>query len=40
MIHELIGLRNNIVNMSHVPKVREEHREVVLNPLQDDFFAK
>jgi vacuolar protein sorting-associated protein 45 len=38
MVHELIGIANNRVDMSKVEKIRPELREVVLSCDQDRFF--
>jgi len=38
MVHELLGLTNNRVDMSKVPSIRKELREVVLSAEQDHFF--
>ncbi|KRX73339.1 Vacuolar protein sorting-associated protein 45 [Trichinella sp. T6] len=40
MVHELFGIKNNRVSMEGVPGVRPEMRELLLNPLQDAFYAK
>eukprot|EP00753_Platysulcus_tardus_P006118 PLAT13992.4.p1 GENE.PLAT13992.4~~PLAT13992.4.p1 ORF type:complete len:593 (-),score=309.18 PLAT13992.4:232-1920(-) len=39
MVHELIGINNHRVSMSHVPGIRSELRDVVLTPGEDDFFT-
>lgn len=39
MVHELMGLRNNRVDMSKVPGIKPELKEVVLSAEQDTFFA-
>lgn len=39
MVHELLGITNNVVDMRAVPDVAPELREVVLAPHQDTFFA-
>eukprot|EP01006_Ploeotia_vitrea_P022446 TRINITY_DN54857_c0_g1_i1.p1 TRINITY_DN54857_c0_g1~~TRINITY_DN54857_c0_g1_i1.p1 ORF type:complete len:601 (+),score=364.71 TRINITY_DN54857_c0_g1_i1:29-1804(+) len=38
MVHELIGIKNNRVNMSKVPGIRKELRDIVLSCDQDHFF--
>lgn len=38
MIHELVGVRNNRVDLSHVAKQPTDQREVVLSSEQDAFF--
>lgn len=40
MVHELLGIRNGRVNLSEVPDIRPELREIVLNQDQDPFFKK
>uniref|UniRef100_A0A915JBC1 Vacuolar protein sorting-associated protein 45 n=1 Tax=Romanomermis culicivorax TaxID=13658 RepID=A0A915JBC1_ROMCU len=40
MVHELLGLKNNRVNLENVPGVSKEMREVVLNPFQDEFYSE
>ncbi|TPX57222.1 hypothetical protein PhCBS80983_g03998 [Powellomyces hirtus] len=40
MVHELIGITNGRVDLSGLPDVRPEMREVVLNPEQDSFYRK
>jgi len=40
MVHELIGINNNRVDLSKVPDIRKELREVVLHPMQDEFYRK
>lgn len=40
MVHQLIGITNNRVDMKHVPDVREENRQIVLSHLQDPFFKQ
>ncbi|BES99545.1 vacuolar protein sorting 45 homolog (S. cerevisiae) [Nesidiocoris tenuis] len=40
MVHELLTISNNRVNMSHVPGVSKELREVVLSSEHDDFYAE
>ncbi|KFD62740.1 hypothetical protein M514_09198 [Trichuris suis] len=39
MVHELFGIRNNRVNMESAPTVGADMREIILNPMQDDFYA-
>lgn len=38
MIHELLGLENNRVNMSRVEGIRPELREIVVSASQDPWF--
>lgn len=40
MVHELIGIQNNRVDLSNVPEVSKDLREIVLSSTQDQFFAK
>ncbi|KAI7886716.1 Sec1-like protein [Lichtheimia hyalospora FSU 10163] len=40
MVHELIGIHHGRVDMSNVPDVRNELKEIVLSPDQDPFFKK
>ncbi|KAJ3015577.1 vacuolar protein sorting-associated protein 45 [Thoreauomyces humboldtii] len=40
MVHELIGIQNGRVDLSGLPDVRAEMKEVVLNPEQDSFYRK
>nr|POE56805.1 vacuolar protein sorting-associated protein 45 [Quercus suber] len=40
MVHELLGIDNGRVDLSHVPDVRPEFKEIVLSQDQDPFFAK
>ena len=40
MVHHLIGIHNGRVDLSDVPEIRPELREVVLSPDQDPFFKK
>lgn len=40
MIHELIGITENKVDMKDRPKVHEDMREVVLSTHQDEFFER
>lgn len=39
MIHELIGIKNNRVNLSQVPDIAKELEEVILNARHDEFYA-
>ncbi|UJR35612.1 hypothetical protein I4U23_028362 [Adineta vaga] len=39
MVHELIGIKNNRVNLSQVPGVTKELEEVVMNAEYDEFYA-
>ncbi|KAJ3031578.1 vacuolar protein sorting-associated protein 45 [Rhizophlyctis rosea] len=40
MVHELIGITNGRVDLSHMPDVRPEIKEVVLSIEQDTFYNK
>ncbi|CDS02676.1 hypothetical protein LRAMOSA00081 [Lichtheimia ramosa] len=40
MVHELIGIHHGRVDMTNVPDVRNELKEIVLSPDQDPFFKK
>ena len=40
MVHELLGIHNGKVDLSDVPDVRSELKEIVLSPDQDPFFKK
>lgn len=40
MVHELLGIRNGRVDLSSVPEVRPELKEIVLSQEQDPFFKK
>lgn len=39
-VHELLGIHNGRVDLSAVPDIRPELKEVVLTPDQDPFFKK
>lgn len=38
MVHELLGISNNRVDLSEVPGISKDMREVVMSPDQDDFL--
>lgn len=38
MIHEILGIKNNRVDLKHVPGLEEEMQEVVLSSEDDTFF--
>lgn len=38
MVHELLGIRNNRLDLHDVPDIRPELQEVVLSPQQDRFY--
>ncbi|KAK6349692.1 vacuolar protein sorting-associated protein 45 [Orbilia brochopaga] len=40
MVHELLGIENGRVDLSQVPDIRPEHKEIVLSADQDPFFKK
>lgn len=40
MLHELLSLDNNRVDMSSVPNIRPEQKEIVLSSANDPFFEK
>ncbi|PNS15433.1 hypothetical protein CAC42_692 [Sphaceloma murrayae] len=40
MVHELLGIHNGKVDLSEVPDVRPEYKEVLVNQDQDPFFKK
>ncbi|KAI4154193.1 MAG: hypothetical protein LQ341_000406 [Variospora aurantia] len=40
MVHEMLGIRNGKVDLSNVPDVRPELKEIVLSQDQDPFFKK
>ncbi|KAF9161151.1 vacuolar protein sorting-associated protein 45 [Actinomortierella ambigua] len=40
MVHELIGIRNGRVDLSSVPGIKPELKEVVLSSDQDPFFQR
>ena len=39
MVHEVLGIHNNRVNLSSVPGVNKDLHEVVLSAEQDEFYA-
>ncbi|KAI9088196.1 Sec1-like protein [Phlyctochytrium arcticum] len=40
MVHELIGINNGRVDLSGLPDIRPEMKEVVLNIEQDSFYSR
>ncbi|KAI9746576.1 MAG: vacuolar protein sorting-associated protein 45 [Claussenomyces sp. TS43310] len=40
MVHELLGIHNGRVDLSNVPDVRPELKEIILSQDQDPFFKK
>lgn len=39
MVHELLGLNNNRIDLSKVPGISKDLREVVLSAENDEFYA-
>uniref|UniRef100_A0A8C6VNN9 Vacuolar protein sorting-associated protein 45 n=1 Tax=Nothobranchius furzeri TaxID=105023 RepID=A0A8C6VNN9_NOTFU len=39
MVHELLGLNNNRIDLSRVPGINKDLREVVLSAEHDEFYA-
>ncbi|XP_030042824.1 vacuolar protein sorting-associated protein 45 isoform X1 [Microcaecilia unicolor] len=39
MVHELLGINNNRINLSRVPGISRDLREVVLSAENDEFYA-
>jgi len=40
MLHELLTINNNRVNLSEVPGVSKELKEVVLSQEHDEFYER
>lgn len=40
MVHELIGIQNGRVDLSQVPDIADDLKEIVLSAEQDPFFAR
>ncbi|KAI9283615.1 Sec1-like protein [Umbelopsis sp. AD052] len=40
MVHGMIGIQNGRVDLSNVPDIKKELKEIVLSPDQDPFFKK
>ena len=40
MIHELIGINNNRVDLSQVPGITKELEQVVMSAEYDEFYAE
>ncbi|CAM0134859.1 unnamed protein product [Umbelopsis sp. WA50703] len=40
MVHGMIGIHNGRVDLSNVPDIKKELKEIVLSPDQDPFFKK
>ena len=39
MVHELLGITNNRINMTGVPGLSKDMQEVVLSAEHDEFYA-
>lgn len=39
MVHEMLGLNNNRIDLSRVPGISKDLREVVLSAENDEFYA-
>jgi len=39
MVHELLGITNNRINLTGVPGVSKDMQEVVLSAEHDEFYA-
>lgn len=39
MVHELLGINNNRIDLSRVPGISKDLREVVLSAENDEFYA-
>ena len=40
MIHEILDLKNNRVDLKHVDNMSDEMKEVVLSPDEDKFYSQ
>ncbi|KEP66853.1 UNVERIFIED_CONTAM: Sec1 family protein [Hammondia hammondi] len=40
MLHELIGIRNNRVDMRRIPGTTEDLLDIVMSPMQDKFYRE
>jgi hypothetical protein len=40
MVHELIGLNNNRIDLSHLPGIKKDNTQMVLSATQDDWFKE
>jgi vacuolar protein sorting-associated protein 45 len=38
MVNELLGIKNNIVNLKNVPGISKELEEVILSAEYDEFY--
>ena len=39
MVHELLGINNNRINLGNVPGISKDLQEVVLSAEHDEFYA-
>ena len=39
MVHELLGINNNRINLANVPGISRDLQEVVLSAEHDEFYA-
>lgn len=40
MVHEIFTINNNRVDLRHVEGISKELQEVLLSPLQDEFYSQ
>lgn len=40
MIHEVLGIKNNRVDLKHIENLEADMKEVVLSPDEDTFYSK
>jgi tRNA uridine 5-carboxymethylaminomethyl modification enzyme len=40
MIHEVLGIKNNRVDLKHLENLEDDMKEVVLSPDEDPFYRK
>ncbi|XP_053207799.1 vacuolar protein sorting-associated protein 45-like [Panonychus citri] len=40
MLHELLTINNNRINLSHIQGISKDMKEVIVSAEQDDFYAK
>lgn len=40
MVHELLNIQNNRIDLSKVPNVPKELHDIVLSAEHDEFYAK
>jgi vacuolar protein sorting-associated protein 45 len=40
MVHELIGIKNNIVNLNNITTIAKDFEEIVLSAEYDEFYEK